>query len=161
MRRWIISCLIAASCALPVTAQQYLMRMQSFTGSDGAVAFACISQPFVGAAAYVPSRRYPSGIAVIVVPEASYHAFLNRRYPSVWYAAAAADLAAGRAFTPAWRMFRDATARAATVPFEAEGARFGGIGSPRLPVAGDHDEADLAQVDAAIGNCDIQQGGRR
>ena len=156
-----IMCFAVAAVTSSASAQHYAMKMRSFTGPDGSVAFACISLPFAGAAAFVPSERYRSGIAVIVVPESSYRAFLSRRYPSVWYGAAAAEVAAGRSFTPASRAFYEATRKEASVPFEAEGSSFGSISSPRLPVAGDHDEASLLQVDAAIGNCRLGQEGRR
>lgn len=161
MIRPLAGSLLALLLAETAAAQHYTMRQRSFTSPDGKVAFSCITQPFVGVAAFVPSDRYRSGIAVIVVPQNGYRAFLARRYPSVWYGAAAADLAAGRTFTPAWRAFTDATRRDVTVPFEAEGTYFGGIGAQRLPVATDHDEADLAQVDAAIGNCDLSNRERR
>ena len=140
----------------PTEAGSYTLRQKAFRGADGRVSFACISKPFVGTVAYVPSPYYRSGLAAIVVPESGYAAFLRRRYPTSWYAAARTDIARGLWNTPAARAFDQATRKTATVMFEAEGSQYGNFDQPYSPISEAHTQY-FYMVDSAISNCRISK----
>lgn len=146
---------ILALALLAGTASAYTLKQKSFRGSDGRVQFACVTKPFAGAIAFVPSTRFRSGTAAIVIPEGNYSAVQRRRYPTAWYAAAVIDLANGL-YTPAVRQFERETGKAPTVMFQAEGDRYGNYDRPHLPLDDATLEAASMAIDGAVSNCRLR-----
>jgi len=148
---------VAALAIIAGTAQAYTLKQRSYRAYDGSVAFACVTAPFEGTVTFVASERFQSGIAALVVPASNYPAFLRRRYPTPWYAAADTDLASGNGSTPAARLFDRETRKVPTVMFQAEGDRYGNFDQPHVPIDGDTLQQNYAAVEAAITNCRLRK----
>lgn len=148
---------VAVACAtlMASASNAYTLKQRSYRAPDGSVGSACVTAPFEGAIAFVGSDRFDTGVTAIVVPASNYWAFLNRRYPAEWYAAASHDAASG-IYTPAVRQFERATEKVPTVMFMAAGDTYGNFERPHLPL----DETTLIEtysdVRAAISNCRLR-----
>lgn len=147
---------IAALAIVAGAAQAYTLKQRSYRAYDGSVAFACVTAPFEGTIAFVPSERFPTGIAAIVVPASNYWAFLRGRYPTPWYEAAVNDIAGG-IYTPAVRQFERETRKEATVMFQAEGDEYGNYDRPHLPLDAATLERVQDRVTSAISNCRLRR----
>lgn len=147
---------IAAQALVAGAAQAYTLKQRSYRAHDGSVAFACVTAPFEGTITFVASERFPSGIAALVVPASNYPAFLRRRYPTPWYAAADTDLTSGNGFTRAARLFDRETHKVPTVMFQAEADRYGNFDQPHVPIDGPTLQENYAAAEAAITNCRLR-----
>lgn len=152
---------VAAWAITASAAQAYTLKQRSYRSPDGSVAFACVTAPFKGTITFIPSQRFPSEIAAIIVPASNYRAFLHQLYPTAWYAAATADYLNGGAYTPAVRQFEKAVRRVPEVMFMAEGDRYGNYEQPHQPIDRETLVDSYEQIAAAISNCDLRNANGR